>query len=249
MPFPFHRRKSRDRPRKKVNKSRVRRKGAPLPGDKSPYETRRERSGEIAALQRYRFGQHMNQSNPEPHFLSHKLLVTEKDLREVVQEETSTKEEKSPGAKSKDTQERLDSLNTKYWLLVQKWWYHRSCLQDRYQLRAFELWRSHPRWYMHPVLVEDCAGRLGCCSRGCGCCRNRKLDPTRALGLGHCTFECGCCRKARGFDIPKEDMALLKEQCRKDISHVNRHRIRQVSIWGITGDSYESPFDLVDEAL
>jgi hypothetical protein len=37
--------------------------------------------------------------------------------------------------------------------------YH-SCLEDGYQLRGFELWRSHPKWYMHRDLIKDCA-RVG----------------------------------------------------------------------------------------
>lgn len=114
MPFFFRRRKSQGRPRKKVNKSRVRRKGASLWGDKGPHEGRLERTGDIAALQRYRLSQYKDQSKPEPHFLSHKLLFTEEDLREIVQKETSIKEEKIFGAESKNTQERLRILNTKY---------------------------------------------------------------------------------------------------------------------------------------
>ncbi|CAG8214824.1 unnamed protein product [Penicillium nalgiovense] len=189
-----------------------------LIGDKTSEEVDLVRSGEINTLQRG-------------------------DLREVVQEEISIKE----GATlNKDTKDRLDALNAKYWFLEQKWWCYHSCLVDGHQLRAFELWRSHPKWYMHRVLVEDCASRNGCCARGCGCCLNRTTDPRRGLGVGNCTFECGCCCRARGFDVSKEDKRLLKEQHREEISKLARHRITRVALWGLVGDSYESPFDMID---
>ena len=217
-----------------------------LIGDKTSEEVDLERSGEINTLQRYRLFQYFRQVerfDTKPPFISHKLLFIEEDLREVVQEEISVKE----GATlNKDAKNRLDALNAKYWFLEQKWWCYHSCLADRHQLRAFDLWRSHPKWYMHRVLVEDCASRHGCCARGCGCCLNRTIDPRRGLGVGHCTFECGCCCRARGFDVSKEDKRLLKEQYREEISKLARHRIMRVALWGLVGDSYESPFDMID---
>lgn len=185
----------------------------------------------------------VRRDNTGPPFISHKLLFVEEELREVVQEEISIKE---GSALSKDAKERLNVLNAKYWLLEQMWWHYHSCLEAAYQLRAFDLWRSHPQWYMHYVLIEDCASRRGCCARECGCCLNRKIDPRRRLGVGHCTVECGCCRRARGFDVTKEDKKLLKEQCREELSSLHKHRIIRVAIWGLVGDSYESPFDMID---
>lgn len=207
-------------------------------------EVRLENAGEINVLQRYRLLEHWHEDEHEPPNISHKLLFVEEDLREVVQEEKSIKE--GLNSLCKDSKERLDALNVKYWILAQKWWHCRSLLQDGVQLRAFELWRSHPRWYMHRVLVEDCAGRQGCCARGCGCCYTRKVDSTRKLGVGHCTFRCGCCRRSRGFDIPEDNMKLLKEECRKEVGDLIRHRITRVSIWGLVGDSFDNPFDMID---
>lgn len=60
------------------------------------------------------------------------------------------------------------------------------------------------------------------------------------------TFECGCCCRARGFDVSKEDKRLLKEQHREEISKLARHRITRVALWGLVGDNYESPFDMID---
>ena len=205
--------------------------GRSLIGDKTSEEVDLEQSGDINALQRYRFVLHWNNYRTRPPSFSRKLLFVEEDLREVVQEEISIKE-------------GLDALNVKYWLLEQIWWHHRSCLEDGFQLRVFQLWRSHPKWYMHRVLVEDCAGRQGCCARECGCCLNRKT--TRTLGVGHFTVECGCCRRARGFNFFEEDKRLLKERCREEITNITRHRLTRVAIWGLVGGSYDSPFDLID---
>lgn len=99
---------------------------------------------------------------------------------------------------------------------------------------------------MHRVLVEDCAGRQGCCARGCGCCGKRNIDLTRKLGVGYCTFECGCCRRFRGFDIPEEDRKSLKEGCRKEVADLVRHRITRVAIWGLVGESFDNPFDMLE---
>ena len=216
-------------------------------GDKDDREADLEQSGDINMLQRYRLHQYCNEVkryDTGPPFDSHKLFFVEEDLREVVEEEISIKEEHN--ILDKDAEERLYALNVKYWLLMQTWVDHRSCLENEYLQRAFELWWSHPKWYMHRMLVEDCASRQGCCARGCGCCLNRKIDPTHTLGVGHCTFECACCRRARGFDISTEDKELLNAQRREKMKHFPIHRIIRVSIWGLVGDSYDSPFDMID---
>ncbi|KAJ5951301.1 uncharacterized protein N7479_009714 [Penicillium vulpinum] len=154
-----------------------------MKGDRDYSEIGLERSGDINILQRYRLAQYwreIERGNTRPPFISHKLLFIEEDLREVVQEEIYI----NKGAVlNKDAKERLNALNAKYWLLQQKWWHYRSCLADGFQLRAFELWRSYPKWYMHRVLVEDCAGRQGCCARGCDCCLNREINPAPPIPL------------------------------------------------------------------
>ncbi|KAJ5952494.1 uncharacterized protein N7479_010907 [Penicillium vulpinum] len=218
-----------------------------LKGDKYQWEVDLEQSGDINTLQRYRliqYGRQVRKDKSAPPFNLHKLLFVEEDLREVVQEEISFKEEHK--TLNKDAEERLSALNVKYWLLMQTWVDYRSCLEQGYLQRAFELWRSHPQWYMDRMLVDDCASRQGCCARACGCCLNRSIDPAHTLGVGHCTFECGCCRRARGFEIPEEDKKLLKARRREEMSHFPTHRIIRVTIWGLVGDSYDSPFDMID---
>ncbi|CAG7933918.1 unnamed protein product [Penicillium olsonii] len=212
-------------------------------GEKTEVEIKLERDGDINALQRYRY---LNWRENATHLdVSNELLDTEENLREVVQEELAIKEGDAPPGTN--TQERLGILNTKYWLLSQRWWYCRSGLGDC-QSRAFNLWRSHPRWYLHSSLVEECAGRQGCCARGCGCCQNRKLLPSRSLGAGHCSLECACCRKARGFEVSVVNKKLLKEQIKKNLENRGNRitRYRLVSIWGLVNNSQKSPFDMID---
>ncbi|KAJ5425988.1 hypothetical protein N7465_001058 [Penicillium sp. CMV-2018d] len=124
--------------------------GRRLIGDKTSEEVDLEQRGDINALQRYRFIVHWNNYRTRLPSSSRKLLFVEEDLREVVQEEISIKE--GLDALSKDAKEKLDALNVKYRLLEQLWWHHRSCLEDGFQLRGFQLWRSDPKWYMHRVL-------------------------------------------------------------------------------------------------
>ncbi|KAJ5173799.1 uncharacterized protein N7500_001730 [Penicillium coprophilum] len=212
-------------------------------GEKTETEIKLERDGNINALQRYRYlTWRKNAVHPE---VSYELLDTEESLREVVQEEISILEgETTPEV---NAEERLQALNKRYWLLSQRWWYCRSDLEDL-QLRGFNLWRSHPQWYMHRMLIEECVGRQGCCARGCGCCRNQKMLPSRSLGVGNCTLECACCRRARGFEISPTDKKLLKEQFKNTIPEGSYRitRYRQVSIWGLVGDSREDPFSMID---
>ncbi|CAG7931513.1 unnamed protein product [Penicillium olsonii] len=207
------------------------------------------KSGETYALQLLRYHTHCTQISQDgsPNAVLD-LLITEEELREVVQEEMATK---SASALDSDAKQRLKGLERRYHVLSRKWWIYRQCLGKGFQGRAFELWRSHPRWYMHKELVEDCAGLQGCCSRGCGCCLNRKIDASRSLGVGHCTVECGCCTRARGFefsDSEKDEMDEVFEPDDKDTpGYSNRSAwLRLVSIWGLSTVSRESPFEMID---
>ncbi|KAJ5788898.1 uncharacterized protein N7518_005909 [Penicillium psychrosexuale] len=44
--------------------------------------------------------------------------------------------------------------------------------------------------------------------------------------------------------IPRAVLEL--DICREEISKLAKHRITRVAIWGLVGDSYESPFDMID---
>ncbi|CAG8286622.1 unnamed protein product [Penicillium salamii] len=142
----------------------------PIGGEKPGAEVQLEKKGEINALHRYRY-QKWHQNTIDPKFSA--------SIKEGCA---------APGG---NPTERLRLLNAEFWLLSQKWWYCRSNLED-FELRAFKLWRLHPRWYMHRALVEECIGRQGCCARACGCCQKREISPGRSLGVGHCTLEWAC---------------------------------------------------------
>lgn len=63
-------------------------------------------------------------------------------------------------------------------------------------------------------MQATCKERGGCCSRGCGCCREPRQPSTgqKSSANGttyHCTVACGCCVRERRFYIPSSER--LKE--------------------------------------
>lgn len=68
--------------------------------------------------------------------------------------------------------------------------------------------RRDPLWYMREEMVHDCAGRGGCCSRGCGCCAKRSLSEN-IKASGHCTPECWCCKCYRDSSLTEEDQIAI----------------------------------------
>lgn len=223
-------------------------------------EARLERFGYFNAVQRYRYKAYSRRPWPRDKPPFSYFLTKERELREIAQREISLKagivtpllgnEIEQGQPRSKDLQKELDILNRRYWFLEQRWWKLRSEFPRGPLIRAFELWRSHPRWYMHRSLVEDCARRGGCCGRGCGCCVDRELSATRTLGVGHCTVECGCCCESRGFELSlkekEEQNQLFTLFVDKDgDSNPYAELIIMVSIWGLLDSSAESPFDVI----
>jgi hypothetical protein len=101
-------------------------------------------------------------------------------------------------------------------MLMMKYWKYRGEFTGELG-RAFDLWRSNPNWYMHPVLVADCIAKQGCCSRGCGCCRIKSKqrdikqnNSYQKLGVGHCTLACEFCRKAHGFQLSLDENLQIR---------------------------------------
>ncbi|CAI7650102.1 unnamed protein product [Penicillium glandicola] len=220
-----------------------------FPQEKTQDEIKIQETGDIDALQRYRW----KVVNKGPSYVDRaiELLRIEQDLRNTAQEEKCL-EKKTETVGSwplyrNDVQAELQVLNKRYWVLERQWWKVRNSFVEGPLIRAFDLWRSHPLWYMHRVLFEDCVRRGGCCSRRCGCCVDRNTDERRQLGAGHCTIECGCCHQARGFELTKRE----KKKFLSDFHIVNdggslyRQKINRVSIWGLSIDSHDSPFDLI----
>lgn len=210
-------------------------------------EAKKARKGDVQALQLFRYNYHTSRQSANPAkknmHCDSDLLELEQELRELVQEEIYVREELENPTKA--TQERLRIMNERYWFLKQKWCYTRSSVRFGYLGRGFDLWRSHPRWYMHYVLVEDCATRGGCCARVCNCCVDRKIPDTRQLGVGHCTLECGCCRRDRGFEISDSDKEQLKTNFICDRESTHWLLVKKASMWGLD-DSGKNPFDLID---
>ncbi|CAI7601586.1 unnamed protein product [Penicillium glandicola] len=160
--------------------------------------------GEINALQRCRYDRYVyEQELDEKEDRLANFLDVETRLREIAQRELCLMEqlEQDPVR----IQQEISDGQKEYIRLEQEWWMIRNSFSTGSLERAFDHWRGNPRWYMHRVLREDCAGRGGCCGRGCGCCLNRKLDSTRRRAVGHCTVECGCCQKARGVVLSGDE--------------------------------------------
>lgn len=220
-----------------------------LPEEKTPDEIQLEASGDIDALQRYR-RKLSNQRSSGYMDRMRELFATEEKLQKIVQQEDAlAKKPESiyiPLFYGKNQKAELQALSKRYWLLEREWWKHRSSFVEGPLIRAFDLWRSHPLWYMHRVLVEDCMRKGGCCSRSCGCCVNRAFDKTRQLGAGHCTTACGCCNEARGFQLTKEEeKTLSKDFYVSTMKTQHRMKINRASIWGLCLDSHDSPFDMI----
>ncbi|OOQ82584.1 hypothetical protein PEBR_40277 [Penicillium brasilianum] len=134
-----------------------------------------------------------------------KLAQREKVFEEIIQrQQNKVGAEKGALDMSPVQKEIFLELDQKSWIYLRRWWQLRMSLPDGPVSRGFELHRSNPKWYMHPVLVERCAGEGGCCSRDCGCCAQRVSDFEREHGAGHCVASCGCCRNARGFDLTSD---------------------------------------------
>ncbi|KAJ5958130.1 uncharacterized protein N7479_005280 [Penicillium vulpinum] len=163
---------------------------------------------DMNALQRFRYERYVYEQdlNEKDDRLAD-LLDTETRLRELAQREQCLMEqlEQDP---ARFQQEIIDGQK-EYILTEREWWIIRNSFSNGALERGFEYWRSHPRWYLHRVLREDCAGRGGCCGRDCGCCVDRKLGSHRKLAVGHCTIECGCCQKARGFELSEDEKRYL----------------------------------------
>lgn len=208
--------------------------------EKTITETKLEQSGDLNTLQRFRYRVHTDTkyTNRIP---IKQFLDTEQDLRHYTQEELFAREHDDGSEQMKTW---LNYVNKTIWQLSREWWNHRSEFGEGVVSRAFDLWRSHPTWYMHEVLVEDCVRKQGCCSRGCGCCAKRQLS-TRQLAAGHCALTCGCCRTARGFELTQEEQNEIYAALDFQANTNFYDRIELASIWGLRLDNYESPFDLI----
>ena len=212
-------------------------------------EKRLEEKDQIHALQEHRYKEYFNRklANPDNHFSE--FLTTESQLREIVQREAALAEDTNRSPDDPELHIELQVLNESYFLAERRWY----GLVDQFTFgplkRAFEFWRSHPQWYLHRALSEDCVKRGGCCGRACRCCHHRKPTSARKFGVGHCTVECACCEKARGFKLDETATKAMTQFYALSGEGENLHyfkKIQKVSIWGLVDDSEESPFALID---
>lgn len=177
------------------------------------------RHGSFHSVQKFRYRtftihQMKDKIDPDVIFnLCAKIICIEMDLRSLAQREEDLRERYSSlkqKATSKEDKEQLskwlkelEEIPKKYWILELDLYQQESGIPRGSLVRAYKLWRSYPKWYLHPDLVNDCAGKGGCCGRDCGCCerRGQTMPRDRRRSLGHCTFNCGCCARNRGFDV------------------------------------------------
>ncbi|PKY09382.1 hypothetical protein P168DRAFT_287404 [Aspergillus campestris IBT 28561] len=151
------------------------------------------------------------------------LIEIDIRLREVVQRETflldqmrilTTKGEMRPPAAEELAQavawqEELDDPDIEYWRQERQTYVAESQCPWGPFLRGFFSYRQQQMWFLAEWLTADCAGRGGCCARGCGCCK-RERSKTRAHRFGHCTTMCGCCQRRRGFQLTAQDRKLMQ---------------------------------------
>jgi hypothetical protein len=215
---------------------------------KTVIEVALEKSGDINALQRYR-QKIIPRTADEFEIPVMRLISYEYGLRATVQREISLNEELTEKRRSlTEIEKELQDLKKQYWFFMQERCQAKSALPTGPLTRAIDLWRSHPRWYMHQFLVQSCAERGGCCGRDCGCCVNRPIPQSRKLGVGHCTTECGCCAEYRGFDLTEDDKRKRLEIW--DISANGRSKIYSrvvlnVLLFGTLETQHISPFDMI----
>lgn len=237
-----------------------------LLGDSTTQECVLERTGDFAGLQRFRWNVCLEGSKPlsaGPVDLAG-LLQTEAILRENDQREVAIKErirlirnasgnneDKAPLIE--DLKMEIRKLRKEYWLLQRRWWEVRSSFPECPLSRGVDLWRSHPEWFLHRWLRDDCSGRGGCCGRDCGCCAKRSNRPGRNLAIGHCTIECHCCEQARGFRIDaKHKLQIQKalyfdQDYRKNSVYANR--MIQIATLGLTIGNFDNPINLISSNI
>lgn len=151
------------------------------------------------------------------------LIEVDIRLREVVQRETflrdqvrilATKDEMWPMTAEERAQlgaweEELGDLSKEYWQQERQIYAVESRCPWGPFLRGFFSYRRQQMWFLTEWMAADCAGRGGCCGRGCGCCK-RPRSTTRARRFGHCTAMCGCCERQRGFLLTTQDRKLMQ---------------------------------------
>ncbi|KAJ5899897.1 hypothetical protein N7495_004641 [Penicillium taxi] len=218
-----------------------------FPNEMTKEEISLKRKRDTNALQRYRMKPFLESGKDERWSIIEKLLITECRLRYNAQKAQHLREN-IDAEQSEKLQAEINETRIMFWSLQDKWCLYRSKLRGPVS-RAFDLWRSNPRWYMHQTLIKDCKERQGCCSRECGCCSERQTGPTHEPGIGHCSTGCRCCTKARGFehsDISAKTCTKIYQNWTEKVT--GDHEYMLASISGLCYDSRKDIFDMIQES-
>lgn len=213
-----------------------------------------EKIGAVRALQTWREAVSTEHEKQEIAFTE--ILSTEMFMQSVVQRETSCLNELAVTDDDSIRQQieaELEGLQETYWIQERYWhWLRTALVPPNAMSRGFNLWRSHPRWYLHRALRQDCAMRGGCCGRTCGCCL-KVPRSNRALGAGHCTLDCDCCEKARGFELTDVAHDWTQQFFRHyyfgEDAFPYYRKLALALILGLEKGSPKNPFELIDERI
>ncbi|KAJ5093076.1 hypothetical protein N7456_008937 [Penicillium angulare] len=214
------------------------------------------RAGKIEAVQEYRM-QYFDIMDGD---YSGRLLQAEDELlnnsqyEEALRKRLAGEENENTSGENgplQDLQKKVSEAERQTWILKRRLWALRSAAPDTIFTRGITLWRSNPKWFMHRALCEDCAGKGGCCGRGCGCCAKRLANGVPA---GHCTLECPCCESARGFELDETEKLELfnmfsaasgDEKWRRD----GRFRLIMIQLIGYDNYKKGNPFKQIVDSL
>ncbi|CRL29563.1 unnamed protein product [Penicillium camemberti] len=104
------------------------------------------------------------------------------------------------------------------------------------------------RYWHQEELIEDCAGRGGCCRRGCGCCEKREPTPGRNMGVGHCTTGCGCSLSFRGCELTRIEKDNIRDRLRATLQYSDRVYLLTLSRAYLLKDKHVETAEHVDSA-
>ena len=131
--------------------------------------------------------------------------------------------------------QKIEELDTRYWENQRLTWKLEGNLPLGFMTKAFKQCRANMDWYLCSWMRQDCAGRGGCCGRGCGCCA--KIAKHCGRRRGHCTSSCQCCAQAQGRLTGKHgklsDMDDFPFDVVKNDSPYSE-RIFRAYIWGLS---------------
>lgn len=150
------------------------------------------------------------------------LIMCDYYVRESAQqEETLTGKGRAlRKMRNADDEAQLQKLNEEQEALRERYWHHTGIRSGSSTINkaassgpiilAYKSLRKDPKWFMRKELIEYCAGRGGCCGRGCGWCERCEPTPGRNIGVGHCITGCGCCLSFRECELTRTEKDKIR---------------------------------------